>query len=46
MKFQLVILIYKILIGIAPFNDESVEKIFHNIKYNKIQWPEIGYDEN
>jgi hypothetical protein len=33
---------YEFLVGIPPFNDDSVEKIFDNIKNMRITWPEIG----
>jgi serine/threonine protein kinase len=33
---------YEFLVGIPPFNDESVEKIYNNIITGKIEWPEIG----
>lgn len=30
------------LCGIAPFNDDSVEKIFDNILNYRIEWPKLG----
>jgi hypothetical protein len=35
---------YEFLVGIPPFNDESVQKIFNNIISGRIEWPEIGDD--
>jgi hypothetical protein len=26
------------LVGIPPFNDDSVEKVFENIKNNRVPW--------
>jgi serine/threonine protein kinase len=37
---------YEMLVGVPPFNDDTVEKIFHNIRHIKIEWPEIGYGED
>jgi len=36
------------LVGIPPFNDDSIEKIFSNIKSRKIPWDlvSIGYEED
>lgn len=33
---------YEMMIGVPPFNDESVEKIFENIQNMKMDWPPIG----
>jgi hypothetical protein len=33
---------YEMLVGVPPFNDETVEKVFENILNNKIEWPPIG----
>lgn len=43
-------LIYEFLIGEPPFHDETVPKVFENIKNYalgtyEIEWPPIGYDE-
>lgn len=32
------------LCGVAPFNDDSVEKIFENILNYRIEWPKLGDD--
>ena len=36
------VIMYEFLVGVPPFNDESVEKIFDNIRNMRITWPEIG----
>ncbi len=33
---------YEFLVGIPPFNADSVPETFENIKNLKIEWPEIG----
>ena len=40
------VILYELLVGLPPFNDDSVEKIFQNIVNLKIEWPSIGYDED
>lgn len=42
------IILFEMLIGIPPFNDDTVDKIFHKICQNKIPWDEIeiGYEED
>ncbi|CAD8076112.1 unnamed protein product [Paramecium sonneborni] len=40
--WSLGIIMYELLCGIAPFNDDTVEKIFDNILNMKIEWPQIG----
>lgn len=37
---------YELLCGIAPFNDDTVEKIFDNILNMRIEWPSIGDGED
>lgn len=36
------VIIYEMIVGIPPFNAETVEKVFDNIKQNRIEWPPIG----
>ncbi|CAD8181575.1 unnamed protein product [Paramecium octaurelia] len=42
--WSLGIILYEFLVGIPPFNDDSVEKIYQNILKGEIEWPEIGND--
>lgn len=39
-------ILYELLVGITPFNDETVEKVFDNITNLKMSWPDIGYGED
>jgi len=34
------------LVGIPPFNDKSIPKVFENITMRTIEWPEIGDGED
>lgn len=40
--WSLGVIMYEFLVGIPPFNDESVQKIFNNIISGKMEWPEVG----
>lgn len=40
--WSLGIIIYEFLVGVPPFNDSSVERIFDNINNRRIQWPDVG----
>ncbi|CAK78969.1 unnamed protein product (macronuclear) [Paramecium tetraurelia] len=42
--WSLGVILFEFLVGIPPFNDESVDKIFSNILEGKIEWPDIGDD--
>ncbi|CAD8070128.1 unnamed protein product [Paramecium sonneborni] len=44
--WSLGIIMYELLCGIAPFNDDTVEKIFDNILNMRIEWPQIGDGED
>lgn len=35
------VLAFELIVGIPPFNDDSPEKIFENIKKRKIPWDEL-----
>jgi hypothetical protein len=37
---------YEMLVGIPPFNDTTVEKIFDNIVNLNLVWPSIGEGED
>ena len=39
-------IIYECIVGIPPFNDSTVDKIFKNINNMNIEWPPIGYGED
>ena len=39
------VVLFEFLIGIPPFNDESVDKIFDNIKNRRIPWESIPIGE-
>lgn len=43
--WSLGVLMYEMLVGIPPFNDDSIEKIFDNILNMRIEWPPIGDEE-
>lgn len=34
------------LVGVPPFNDTTVEKLFDNILNMRMEWPEIGDGED
>jgi serine/threonine protein kinase len=38
-------ILYEFIIGIPPFNDDTVEKIWDNALNLRIQWPSVGYEE-
>jgi serine/threonine protein kinase len=40
------VLMYEFIVGLPPFNDTTVEKIFANILSNTIEYPEVGHGEN
>jgi serine/threonine protein kinase len=35
-------IIYEFVVGVPPFNDDTPEKIWENIKNLRMQWPQIG----
>ena len=41
------VILFEMLTGIPPFNDDTCEQIFDNIKNNKIPWDmvKIGYED-
>jgi serine/threonine protein kinase len=36
------VVLYQMLVGVPPFNEDSIEGIFNNIENLNITWPEIG----
>lgn len=34
-------ILFEFLFGFPPFNDDTPDKVFHNILYNDIQWPNL-----
>jgi serine/threonine protein kinase len=40
--WSLGVIMYEFLVGIPPFNEDTIEKIFDNIINLRIEWPEIG----
>lgn len=37
---------YELIVGIPPFNDQTVEQVFDNILAHRMEWPEIGDGED
>lgn len=44
--WSLGVILYEFLVGVPPFNDDTMEKIFDNIVNNRMEWPNIGYEED
>jgi len=44
--WSLGVILYEFMVGIPPFNDETIDKIFTNILHMKMEWPDIGYEED
>jgi len=44
--WSLGVILYELLAGVPPFNDDGIEKIFANIIQGKMEWPTIGYEED
>jgi len=40
------VILYQFLIGVPPFCGETVEEVFSNIENQRLEWPEIGYEED
>ena len=41
------VILFEFLVGLPPFNDDTIEKIFENISKHAIPWDqiEVGYEE-
>jgi len=44
--WSLGVILYEFIVGIPPFNDETIDKIFGNILQLQMEWPDIGYEED
>ena len=44
--WSLGVILYELLAGVPPFNDESIDRIFGNIMQGKMEWPPIGYGDD
>lgn len=42
------VILFELLVGIPPFNDENIEQVFDNIIHHRVPWDqiEIGYGES
>lgn len=40
------VIAYEFLVGVPPFNDQTIEAVFENILRNCPEWPEIGDEED
>lgn len=42
------VILFEFLVGVPPFNDDSIDKVFENIVNNKIPWDDIpiGYESD
>lgn len=38
-------ILFEFLFGYPPFNDQTPEKVFNNILYNDIQWPNLSTED-
>lgn len=37
---------YELIVGIPPFNAETIEQVWDNVRNCRLEWPNIGYDDN
>ena len=44
--WSLGVILYEFIVGVPPFHDETIDKIFTNIVKKNMQWPNIGYEED
>ena len=40
------VILYEMTVGMTPFGDDTIEKIFEKIKSREIIWPDVGYGED
>jgi serine/threonine protein kinase len=43
--WSLGVILFEFLVGVPPFNDETVDKIFENIIEHRVPWDEISNGE-
>ena len=39
-------IIYELIVGLPPFNDQTVEMVWENVLNKRIKWPEVGYEDD
>jgi len=44
--WSLGVILYELIVGVPPFNDETVPLIFENILERRFEWPDIGDSED
>ncbi len=44
--WSLGVMAYELIVGVRPFCGNSIDEIIDNIVKFKIEWPEIGYEDN
>jgi len=44
--WSLGVILYQMLVGVPPFNDQSIDAVFDNIKNMRLEWPPIGDEED
>ena len=35
------VIFFELIVGVPPFNDETIEKVFQNIKDNRVPWDSL-----
>ncbi|CAD8109445.1 unnamed protein product [Paramecium sonneborni] len=44
--WSLGVIMYEMLVGVPPFNDTTVDRLFDNILNLRMEWPQIGDEED